>query len=432
MRARTVTVTPSFRRRPRGGLAILVITGLVAGGASFAADAAYAQQAALDPSPRETADSATAVSTRAEQIAKEQAAKALVAKPYQPSGIEKVFDRVQDRLAHPPRFYPWFGSIYPGGLIALGAGYREAYGDTGLFDVHGGWSLRNFTGVDANLHLPELAGRRVKFDVHGQYINAPKVRFYGVGQDSSDQVTYFLYRPTSVGGTFTFMPTAPLSVGAGLDFIDAHTGAGKRGVSIEQQFTPQTAPGLGMSPTYLRTRAFAGFDSRESPGYTRRGALYRVEWSDYRQQNDGPFSFRRLDAEARQFVPLLRENWVLAFRGLVSTTYTSPGEEVPFFLMPELGGGSDLRGYPSWRFRDRHRILLTGEYRWMAGQFVDMALFVDAGKVTSRRSDLDLTHLVPTYGIGIRFHGPSATVLRAEVAKTREGFGLVFTAGQIF
>ena len=43
-----------------------------------------------------------------------------------------------------------------------------------------------------------------------------------------------------------------------------------------------------------------------------------------------------------------------------------------------------LRGYPSWRFRDRNRLLLTGEYRWTAGQFVDMALFVDAGKVAAR------------------------------------------------
>ena len=54
--------------------------------------------------------------------------------------------------------------------------------------------------------------------------------------------------------------------------------------------------------------------------------------------------------------------------------------------MPELGGSHTLRGYSSWRFRDRNRLLLTGEYRWTAGPFVDMALFVDAGKVAARRS----------------------------------------------
>jgi outer membrane translocation and assembly module TamA len=75
---------------------------------------------------------------------------------------------------------------------------------------------------------------------------------------------------------------------------------------------------------------------------------------------------------------------------------------------------------------------LSGEYRWKAGQFVDMALFMDAGKVTADRSDLNFKDLEPAYGVGVRFHAPSATVLRIDVAKTREGIGLVFTAGNIF
>ena len=67
--------------------------------------------------------------------------------------------------------------------------------------------------------------------------------------------------------------------------------------------------------------------------------------------------------------------------------------------MPDLGGSHTLRGYPTWRFRDRNRLLLTGEYRWTAGPFVDMALFLDAGKVAPRvagprsaRPEEDLRH----------------------------------------
>ena len=93
---------------------------------------------------------------------------------------------------------------------------------------------------------------------------------------------------------------------------------------------------------------------------------------------------------------MLRENWVIALRALASTTRPRAGQDVPYFLMPDLGGSHTLRGYPPWRFRDRNRLLLTGEYRWTAGPFVDMALFLDAGKVAPRARDLDLRGLKTT------------------------------------
>ena len=100
--------------------------------------------------------------------------------------------------------------------------------------------------------------------------------------------------------------------------------------------------------------------------------------------------------------------------------------------MPDLGGSSRLRGYPSWRFRDRNRLLLSGEYRWTAGQFIDMAIFLDAGKVAARRADLDLADLKTSYGLGVRFHTPAATVMRVEVARTVEGTSLVWAFGPSF
>ena len=75
---------------------------------------------------------------------------------------------------------------------------------------------------------------------------------------------------------------------------------------------------------------------------------------------------------------------MIALRGLVSTTETASGQDVPYFLLPDLGGSHTLRGYPAWRFRGRNRMILTGEYRWTAGPLVDMALFLDAGKVADR------------------------------------------------
>jgi len=94
---------------------------------------------------------------------------------------------------------------------------------------------------------------------------------------------------------------------------------------------------------------------------------------------------------------------------------------------------STLRGYSSWRFRDRHSELFSVEWRWIPSRFaLDMAIFYDAGKVTSRRSDLGFDGLKGNIGIGARFHGPAATPLRIELARGKEGLNLVFSGGPAF
>ena len=152
---------------------------------------------------------------------------------------------------------------------------------------------------------------------------------------------------------------------------------------------------------------------------------------DFRDSDDR-FGFQRVDYEAIQHVPLGRDAWVLSLRGKVETTYTSGGQAVPYFMMPALGGGSDLRGFNSWRFRDLHSMLLQAEWRVLVNSFFDTALFYDAGKVTNRRSDLDFDGLKSDYGIGIRLHGLVSTPLRIDFAHSNEGLHLVFSASAVF
>ena len=121
-----------------------------------------------------------------------------------------------------------------------------------------------------------------------------------------------------------------------------------------------------------------------------------------------------MEYEAIQHLPILREAWVLSFRGRVQTAFDKDGQQTPFFMLPALGGGSTLRGYSSWRFRDKNSLLLQAEWR-MVNRYLDMAFFYDAGKVAARTSDLDLDGLKDDYGIGFRFHGPFATPLRVEL-----------------
>ncbi len=112
---------------------------------------------------------------------------------------------------------------------------------------------------------------------------------------------------------------------------------------------------------------------------------------------------------------------MLALRALTVLTDADTGNEVPFYYTPTLGGGDRLRGFREGRFTDRNSLLLTAEYRWEAWWPLDMALFVDVGRVAFDRSDL-LEDLEASYGIGFRFHNTEAVVFRLDLAFSREGF----------
>jgi AAA family ATP:ADP antiporter len=371
------------------------------------------------------AGTASAQETRADLLAQERAEKAANLKPYTPNAIERRIDFVNGKLFAPKRaVYPFIGSVFEGGGLAVGPGYRRTFGDTGLITAHAAWSIRNYAGVSANLALPEFGHGRVRVDVHGERIHAPAVAFFGLGNDSAraDRRT-FGYDETTIGTTARVQATRLFAFGGGFDFLQT-SGDG------EDASAALSLPTL--DPSYRRASVFAEFDSRTSPGYTRRGGLYRAELADYRQASGTGSQFQRADVEVQRYIPILRENWVIALRGTASTTFTDAGQAVPYYLLPELGGHRALRGYSSWRFRDRNRLLLSGEYRWTAGPLVDMSIFMDAGKVAPRLEELTLRDLRTSYGIGFALHTPSATMTRIEVARSREGLGLLISFGPSF
>ena len=381
---------------------------------------------------------AIAQETRAEAIREQQAEKQRVVAPPAWNRAEIIIDRLENWgfLTGDPRgVYPWFGSVYPGGGFAAGAGVRKPFGDDGAVNVFGGYSIGSFWRAEANAALPTFAHNRARLSLSGRYVDAPDVKYYGVGNDShKDERTSFGYTPAGGGARLDFEAGKYLSLAGGVNYLDIDTSSGKTGSSIEERFSPADTPGLELgSFTYINSTARAAFDWRSTPGYSGSGGFYRVQFDDYYERNHDGYSFRSLEGEVRQLIPLLRANWVLALRGLATVTDLDDASAVPYFLLPALGGGSTLRGYPDFRFRDRHRLVMNAEVRWTPARFVDMAVFYDTGKVASRRQDLDFSDLQESYGIGMRIVGPKGYAFRVEVAHSREHSArLIFGAGGTF
>jgi hypothetical protein len=372
--------------------------------------------------------------SRAERIAAEQAAKAARLKPYEPGRVERFITELRlDRFGQPNGLYPYFDSVYSGGGFTLGAGYRKFTGDRTHWDLKGLYSLKHYKLIE--LSTDSWGHAQGKLDLHGRvgWRDATQVGFYGLGMetDRDDRADYRMQQGF-VGGDVAWRPLRYAVFGAGAAYEEYTLRAGESDrPSIADVYTPDTAPGLGESPDYVHTRVAAAFDSRPSPGYARSGGLYRLTYHNYAARED-TFSFDRLDGDVVQHVPVLRENWVLSFRGAVSTTLDDD-DQVPYYLLPFVGSGSTLRAYSSRRFRDRHSLLLTGEFRWIPSRLgLDMAVFYDAGKVASEWAGLSLNGMKTNVGIGARFHTPVSTPLRIEVAHGSDGLNVVFSGAAAF
>jgi hypothetical protein len=376
---------------------------------------------------------AAAQDTREEVIAAAQAAKESATPPDTESKAEHIADLVGGVLtpkAH--SFFPYFDSVYSGGGFTLGAGYGWLFGDHSNAAIRGLYSIKNYKLIEAVTTSSQHLDGKLTVGARVGWRDAPEAAFYGLGMETTlDDRANFNLREGYGDATATLWPSGwtMLAGSVGVEGYTIKSGKGDE-PSIEEAFTPAAAPGLGTNPTYVHSQATAAIDWRTSPGYSRKGGYYGLTLHDYSNTN-GVYDFNRLDATLIQHVPVLRETWVLSFRGDMKTTL---GDDlVPYFLLPSLGSGSTLRAYHSWRFRDRHSLLMSGEFRWIPSRLgMDMAIFYDAGKVASRREDLNFVGLEHDWGVGMRLHGPTQTPLRIEVSRGSEGWHLTFSGAAAF
>ena len=377
---------------------------------------------------------ARAQDTRAGAIAEEQASKAAHLAPREPPFAEKlVIAARQMMVLEPSGFYPYFDSVYSGGGFTLGAGYRQFTGDRTHWHVAGLYSASSYKLIDTGFTSPGHWDGRLDWRGSVGWRDATQVAYHGLGIDSpADPGTGFRMQQAYAGGDVTVRPRQWLLLTTGAAYEDYTLKDPTGGlISVEDTFAPDAAPGVGVNPSFVHTTLAAAVDTRPAADYARRGSLFQLT-RHFFTDRDATYSFDRLDAEAVHHIPILRENWVVSLRGRLQSTL-GDDDQVPYFLLPALGSGSTLRGYSSWRFRDRHAVMTSGEWRWIVNRLaLDVALFVDAGMVAPRFDALTTRAFVTDYGLGFRFHGPARTPLRVEFANGREGTRIVFAASAAF
>jgi hypothetical protein len=334
-------------------------------------------------------------------------------------------------------FYVELGNMITGsGWISAGPGYRwNAPGDRLVVDVSGALSSNLYKVAQGRVEAPGLLQESVTIGAQAMYQDLMEVDYFGVGAQSvrSDRRSYRL-RNTDVLGYVTIRPARWLSVDGRLGWIDAAlTAAGASGAAVRDAvFADGAGRSLSIAPSFVHADVSISADWRDQMGHPTRGGLYRASAATYADAGGfGAGMVRRYQVEGSQFVPLTR-NWILALHGWAVFSDPSNGPDVPFYLMPSLGGDNTLRGYNDYRFHDNDMQSFNIESRWALVAHVDLAVFIDAGKVAPRAGDLDFTHLKTSYGMGFRVHNRAWTLGRMDIGHSAEGWRIFFQVSDPF
>jgi hemolysin activation/secretion protein len=229
----------------------------------------------------------------------------------------------------------------------------------------------------------------------------------------------------------------------GLHLFNVGPGTDRRFISTDAQFPSlnsfqgglfanQRVPGLQIQTSYWRGGPFAEISFLDSETDPHRGVRYWTAYLYHHDREHRGYTFRRFEANAEHYLPFFNEKRVIAIRGRTDLSYRNPGQLVPFYLQPTVGGSDDLRGFRQFRFSDNNALVVNAEYRWEAFPALDMAIFADGGKVFNRLSEFDLRHLQTAFGVGFRFKTRDTTAFRIDTGFSREGFQIWFKFNDAF
>jgi hypothetical protein len=433
--------------------------------------AAGAQEPAPSPSPSPSPaapapDESPQPGTRAHEWRRLRETRLEGLRPYEPGFVERqvlAFEKAERPSildVNFAGFYPRFTGIARGSKVAAGTRFWKPEIGGSRFDVHGSafFSLASYEYYDLQFgEIPHKKGRfpvriaqsqdvyqlgdlgpgeRRHLILYGslRYQHFPRVRYFGPGADASaDDETNFLDQKAfyELVGGYQLSPRLSFTARAG--YLQAFVGRGSDPdePSTQDVFTDAEAPGLDEQPDFWIFGGQLLWDARDVPGNPRRGVVVGLQANHAQDRGREEYGFTRLAADVRGHVPLGSVQRSLAMRAYVSVDNPDAGARVPFYLQQDLGGSHTLRAFESYRFRDDKVLLLQAEYRFYPAPALELAFFVDAGRVAHRFADL-WSDLEADAGFGLRLKSSFATFFRVDVAKGREGWRGVARFSQVF
>jgi len=318
-----------------------------------------------------------------------------------------------------------FGGIKQGSGIALGPAMSTKFANGGFAQVKAEYSIKKFALFQGRYDSPRFWRARAVLINRARWEDALKLPLYRLGMDSSERHVDHSERKRELSSRLTMDVTPNFIFGAGYGVERFTTSDARIDLDNGDIALPPIAPlpGVFSRPWYGHAFVMTAWDSRDSESYNTKGQLFEARLHLFNDWKGGADPFQRFEGTAEQIARTFGGRGIVDVSARTWLSISKQPEDVPFFLMPYLGGGDFLRAYSTYRFRDRDALLLRGEYRWVVHKMVDVAGLYEAGVVGPKVDALTFGDMAQSIALGVRVHSKKTNLFRADVAYGREGVG---------
>jgi hypothetical protein len=325
---------------------------------------------------------------------------------------------------------PYFGWGVDGRIYAYPSADRQ-------WSILGGVKERVERDFDGEYQIGRLREQRWSINASLVYNRIGTQRFFGIGNETGDsaQTNYTEQQELAqiqVGLNITH--AWQLLYTGRIQDVDVTAGTLHGIASIETRFGHIL--GVGTNEQILN-RVSIAYDTRNdvtAPTSGTEWVLYSGVASRGGLFNDSMYSEAGIDG--RDFWPIL-PNTIIATH--VSLRYLPTSERVPFWALSNLGGestqiGGDqpLRGYGTGRYYDLDAFSATAEVRQKLAVInaisshieLELAPFIDLGRVFSESSTFPLSKLHAVGGVGVRGLARPFVVGYVDIGYGNEGIAI--------
>lgn len=172
------------------------------------------------------------------------------------------------------------------------------------------------------------------------------------------------------------------------------------------------------------------FDSRDTRFSATRGFYVPLDVTGFSEAFGGTTSYVQLKLAYNSYHDLHRKQLILATRAMISAVTSG----APYYLLPAVGSGPDLRGYASGRYRDYLFTAAQAELRWYFWKGLGAVVFAGIGSTTSGIDEFFHGTVLPSYGGGLRYmlHRDQRLVMRVDYGRGNEDGMFYFSVSEAF
>jgi hypothetical protein len=304
--------------------------------------------------------------------------------------------------------------------------------DTAQYSVTADYSTKSQRDIDLTYKDVGAGGGRYILAGRANWFKNPFRRLFGIGnQTSESDDSSYTSRETLLELTVGINVNEDVLLMWTEHYHDIRTDAGIVSSLPQAQTQYSQLPGFE-GANIVGHKLTARYDTRDKQLITTRGTYVNLSVElNQNLQHSGASPWVRTTLDARHLRPHFDDQLVFVARFFFDTV-NGRTQDIPFYELPTLGGETTLRGFGQSRFIDDTALLFNFEERIPVKQVkafdylvdLEVAPFLDIGRVMSGFSTRDLQDFQVNPGVGFRILARPHVVGRLDIAYGRDGENL--------